>query len=232
MKRYSTPFKLITFAYAVVILWFCHHFIFRPIILDWGAPETLQKRSLPGDIFTQGQQHTRAVLVNASPDRIWPWLMQAGQDRGGFYSYQWLENLFFADMHNVFELRKELQGGRKTGDTIWLANKEHFNGKGYQILAELKPYQSFVMVGGDDYARILKGERATGSWAFYLLPEGNNKTWLIARSSYGDMPAANKVLRYFTYEVPHFIMERKMLITIRQLAEKTPPVRPASMLRR
>jgi hypothetical protein len=106
------------------------------------------------------------------------------------------------------------------GDTIWLANKDHYDGEGNQIVAESIPFRSLVMVGGEDYQRIQNGEKASGSWAFYLHPESAGKTWLIARSSAGEIPFGNHVLRYFTYEVPHFIMEKKMLKSMKYLAEK------------
>jgi hypothetical protein len=122
----------------------------------------------------------------------------------------------------VYEIKPELQGPRHAGDTIWLANKEHYNGKGYQILAEITPFKSFVMVGGDDYARILKGQKISGSWAFYLYPESPKRTWLIARSSEGATAFTHRLLRYFTYEMPHFIMERKMLKSVKYLVEKAP----------
>lgn len=208
------------FIYVVAIVLFCHHFVFRPIILDWGAPAELREAKLSGDSFTDGNSHTRAVLINATPEEVWPWLIQIGQDRGGFYSYQWLENIFRADMKNVYEIKPQFQFPRQVGDTIWLANKDHYDGGGYQIFAEITPFKSFVMVGGEDYKRIKDGKKAMGSWAFYLSPEGENQTWLMARSSAGDVNLANKLLRYFFFEVPHFIMERKMLVTIRKLAEK------------
>ncbi len=220
MKRNPLQ-KLVCFSYAVLIIWFCHHFIFRPIILDWGSSEPIRELSLSGDIFTAGDQHTRAVLVQATPQELWPWLIQIGQERGGFYSYAWLENLFLADMKNVYSIEKRFQQPRTVGDTIWLANKEHYNGGGYQIIAEITPYQSFVMVGGEDYERIRKGVKASGSWAFYLYPETNNATWLIVRSSSGEISFGEKLIRYFTFEVPHFIMEVKMLKTVKRLVENT-----------
>ena len=57
------------------------------------------------------------------------------------------------------------------GDTIWLANKRNYNGKGFQIVAEIIPNNSFVMVGGDDFNRIKRGDKAIGSWSIYLYPE-------------------------------------------------------------
>ena len=147
--------------------------------------------------------------------------MQLGQERGGFYSYTFLENLFRANMHNTYELRSDLQRPRFVADTIWLADKQHYDGGGYQILAQLIPKQSFVMVGGEDYDRITHSQKANGSWAIYLYPESPQATWLIARSS--ATPTLHKVdgaLRYLTFEVPHFIMEQKMLRTIKRLAEE------------
>lgn len=219
MKRFKPSQKLLIFIYVISILWFCHHFIFRPIILDWGSSQSIRALALSGDVFTDGKSHTRAVLIEATPEEIWPWLVQIGQDRGGFYSYQWLENIFQADMRNAYEIKREYQYPRKEGDTIWLTNKVHYNGGGYQILAEITPLRSMVMVGAKDFTRISNGEKAMGSWAFYLYPENTTKTWLIVRSSDGDLPKGNKVLRYFTFEVPHFIMERKMLVTMKRLVE-------------
>lgn len=196
-----------------------HHFVVRPWILNWGAPEKIKKLTLSGDRFTEGRSSTRAILIHAAPQKIWPWIMQLGQERGGFYSYSWLENIVRADMKNCYELKPELQEPRQAGDVIWLANKENYKGQGYQVLAEVIPEKSFVMVGGDDYQRILNGQKALGSWSIYLYPESEESTWLIARSS-GNEPLGNRILRYFTFEVPHFIMEQKMLRTLKWLSEK------------
>ncbi|HEY0654390.1 MAG TPA: hypothetical protein VGD65_14720 [Chryseosolibacter sp.] len=220
MKYFKPSHKLLIFIYVVAMLLFFHHFIFRPILLDWGSTGELQQKQFAGDGITEGEHHTRAVLISATPEEIWPWLAQIGQDRGGFYSYEWLENVFRADMHNVYVIKPEFQFPRQAGDTVWLASKEHYNGGGYQILAEVTPFRSMVMVGGEDYARILEGRKAVGSWSFYLLPENEKQTWLIARSTGGGTNFGNKLLRYFFFEVPHFVMERKMLVTLRKLTEK------------
>lgn len=219
-KKLTAVNKMTLFLSVVAVLWAVHHFIMRPWFLDWGAPEHIRSLALPGDDFTSGKGHTRAVLIKATPQEIWPWIVQLGQDRGGMYSYVWLENLVRADMHNVYELRGELQIPRVQGDTVWLANPERYNGQGYQILALVIPDEAFVMVGGEDYLRIRRGEHARGSWAIYLYPENLHFTWLIARSSGEGFTAVDRVLRYFTYEVPHFIMEKKMLRTMKHLAEK------------
>lgn len=212
--------RLWRFLAVIALLSIIHHFVVRPWFLDWGAPQKIRSLSLPGYELVQGKGHTRAVLIEAPSQEIWPWIVQIGQDRGGMYSYSWLENVVLADIHNVYEIRDDLQVPRAEGDTIWLANRERYNGRGYQILAMYRPEKAFVMVGGDDYNRILSGEKARGAWCIYLYPETENSTWLIARSAGDGFPLGDRVLRYLTYEVPHFIMERKMLRTIRQLVEQ------------
>lgn len=212
--------RIVRFVAVITLLGITHHLLLRPWFLDWGAPDRIRALSLPGDILVQGKGHTRAVSIEASPQEIWPWLVQMGQDRGGMYSYSWLENLIRADIHNVYEIRQTLQEPRKEGDTIWLANPKRYNGRGHQIVAMYKHELAFVMVGGDDYNRIVSGEKARGAWCFYLYPETSSSTWLIARSAGDGFPMGDRVLRYLSYEVPHFIMERKMLRTIRRLAEQ------------
>jgi hypothetical protein len=212
--------RLWRFIAVMAVLATIHHFLLRPWFLDWGTPERIQTLSFPGDILVQGNGHTRAVLIEATPQEIWPWIVQIGQDRGGMYSYDWLENLILADIHNVYEIREDLQTPRDEGDTVWLANRERYNGRGYQILAMYKPEQAFVMVGPDDYDRILRGEKARGAWSFYLHPETATSTWLIARSAGDSFSWGDRILRYLTYEVPHFIMESKMLKTVKRLADR------------
>jgi hypothetical protein len=212
--------KVIWILATVLVVVVIHHFLVRPWFIDWGSTARLKSLDLPGDRFTATKGHTRAVLIHATPAEIWPWILQMGQERGGMYSYAWLENMIFANIHNVYELRDELQAPRVKGDTIWLADPDRYSGQGFQILAMIIPQRAFVMVGGDDYRRILRGERALGTWAIYLEPESESSTWLIARSS-GNYPLFSRSVSYVFFEVPHFIMERKMLQTIGRLAETT-----------
>ena len=41
------------------------------------------------------------MTIHAPPSGIWPWLVQMGQGRGGFYTHEWIENLLGADIHNA-----------------------------------------------------------------------------------------------------------------------------------
>ena len=97
----------------------------RPWFMHWGDKDSGSRRSWPGDELTPHpvSTATRAVTIHAPADRIWPWLVQIGQDRGGFYSYTWLENLAGARMKNASKILPEAQK-RKVGDTVWMAPKE------------------------------------------------------------------------------------------------------------
>lgn len=221
MKALKTWQKIVILISGILILLlFVHHFIFRPMILDWGAPKALRVAELPGDALTKGVNHTRAILIDATPEEIWPWLVQLGQERGGFYSYQWLENIFRARMKNTYDIKLNFQQPRAVGDTVWLAAKSNYDGKAYQVVEEIRPLSTLVMVSGDDFSRIRHGQAARGSWAFYLFPANSHQTWFVARSSEGNLSVGSKILRYFLFEVPHFIMERKMLMTVKKLAER------------
>jgi hypothetical protein len=75
----------------------------RRWFLTWGARAEELKAALPGDEIVLGPRTacTRAIAIAADSDDVWPWLAQLGQGRGGWYSHDWLENLFGYDIHNV-----------------------------------------------------------------------------------------------------------------------------------
>jgi hypothetical protein len=171
----------------------------RPLMLHWGATCEDLHKPLPGDelVATPAVQSTRAVTIEAPPEAVWPWLAQIGQDRAGFYSYEWLENLAGCEMHNADEIHPEWQV-RRPGETVWL---HPLNGL---EVARFEP------------GRVLALEH----WgAFVLEPRGPGCTRLIAR---GRVPRGlGAVSNALLMEIPHFVMERKMLLGIKERAERT-----------
>ena len=97
-------------------------FVVRPWMLSWGATEVETNHLLPGDeLIPEPKLHaTHAVNIQASPAAIWPWLVQLGQGRGGFYSYEWIENSMGLEIQNANRILPEHQN-LKVGDTIPLA---------------------------------------------------------------------------------------------------------------
>jgi hypothetical protein len=85
------PSPLALFGTAAAAL---YALVIRPWHLRWGAEPEDERRELPGDelLPKNGTQILHAVTIDAPVEEVWPWLAQLGQDRGGFYSYEWLEN--------------------------------------------------------------------------------------------------------------------------------------------
>ena len=94
----------------------------RPWFRNWGATAEEIHRVLPGDeiVSVARSQSTRAITIDAPADRVWAWLAQTGQDRGGFHSFELLEDMVGAEMENLPYLDPALQQW-KLGDKLWMA---------------------------------------------------------------------------------------------------------------
>jgi len=208
-------------AAALIAILAIHIFIMRPWYFRWGANDSDTYKLLPGDrlIPTAVHPSTRAVTVRAPASSIWPWIAQLGQDRGGFYSYTVLENLFRADMHNADRIVPEFQD-RNVGDVVWLANRNRYGGRGRLIVAEYMPNQYMVLISPEDADRIRMGGFAVDFvWAFVLDPIDANTTRLIVRSSGATPDWVTRMTVLTFWEPAHFIMERKMMLGIKERAE-------------
>lgn len=155
-----------------------------------------------------------------------PWLKQIGQDRSGFYSYTIFENMFGADMPKIERLVPEWKP-RTPGETVWFATPRRFDGQGKMIAALVAPNQAFAMVSANDWRNLQAGYPATeGFWCFTLEPAGDGQTRLVARIRGGTPPTlTSRVVGRLFWEPAHFVMEQKMLRTIRDLSEQDSPKR-------
>lgn len=92
----------------------------------WGAEAGELTRPLPGDELVPHPKlgYTRAITIEAAPDQVWPWLVQIGQGRGGFYSYDGLENLVGCDIHSVDRVLPEHQD-LAVGDIVRSGQDRH-----------------------------------------------------------------------------------------------------------
>jgi hypothetical protein len=193
-----------------------YNYKIRPWHLRWGASREELAETLPGDEVKPdaGVQVTHAVTIDAPRETIWKWLVQIGQGRGGFYSYDWIENLFGLEIHNTEEIKTEWQT-LKLGDFVRSAHTGWLGGK----------YKNktgwFVVRMDEPGALVLRDEIERGSWAFILKPVDENKTRLIIRAR-GSKPESlpMKLFSYGFFEPAHFIMERKMLLTLKRRAEE------------
>jgi hypothetical protein len=183
--------------------------------LTWGATKQESRESLPGDdlIANADLTATRAITIRASADRVWPWIAQLGQGRGGFYSYDFLENLVGCDIQSADRIVPEWQSVR-VGDKVKLAPEVGL------VLAFLETGRSFVLRGA-----IPMGDTAPPydfTWAFALRDEPDETTRLLVRERYAyTKPWAQLLVE--PVEAVSFMMSQKMLRGIKGRAERTLP---------
>lgn len=188
----------------------------------WGATSEEVARSWPGDELSPGATEvmTRAVSIDAPADAVWAWLVQIGQDRAGFYSYRWLENLFRCAMPRVERIVPEWQQ-RTLGDIVWLARRDRYRGEARQKVVRLDPGRVLSLASPADWGRLVRRETSLGgTWTFILVPLDAQRTRLIVRSRGPESPTlAGRLFWVSLFEPAHFIMERKMMLRIKSLAE-------------
>ena len=154
--------------------------------------------------------------------------MQIGQDRSGFYSYSWAENLIGCQMPKVERIVPDWKA-RTIGETVWFATPKHFGGTGRMVAAVVQPQRSLAMVSVADWDHLQKGGSAKEVvWSFTLEKTGERETRLIARLRSGPPKSMGQHAAVVLFWEPaHFFMERKMLLTIKSLAERMPIIRAA-----
>ncbi|HEX6229514.1 MAG TPA: hypothetical protein VFZ41_08670 [Solirubrobacterales bacterium] len=190
-------------AIAAVLL--AYRFLLRPWHLRWGASDGEAEAEMPGDglIDDPTLVSTRAVTIDADPQEVWAWLVQLGQGRGGFYSYDWIENLIGLDIHSadrILDQHRELE----RGDRVALAP----DGSGLDV-ERVEPGRLLV----------LREPSGGWTWAFLLAPTDGG-TRLIARNRWTTTGAPLSFRLYMAFIDPAaFVMERRMLLGIRTRVE-------------
>jgi hypothetical protein len=174
----------------------------------WGATDGEIAASYSADELVPfpAVSYTRAITVNASPEEIYPWLVQMGAEKGGMYSYSWFEtNVLQCELVNADRIHEEWQD-LKVGDKVKMCPGEDWGPPAYEV-AFMETNQALVI-----------GHQEKGKWGdiwqFILVPQANGTTRLVTRSR--DMKSGVwNVIRPGV-----FIMERAMLLGIKERAEQ------------
>ncbi|MGE3820372.1 MAG: hypothetical protein AB7I30_13240 [Isosphaeraceae bacterium] len=195
-------------------------YVIRPWHMSWGATAEEVARPLPDDgmVPHPKARATHGVTLPAPAAEVWPWLAQIGQGRGGFYSYDWLENLFGCDIHNVDRIVPEFQDLKK-GDGI----KLHPKAPALSVVT-LDPPHALVICGGkdlqpdqpDDPSFLQLHRLRAYTWAFVLEDQPDGTSRFLARVHADWAPGLVNFFRYRLFLEPaHSIMQRKMNLGLR-----------------
>jgi len=185
----------------------------RPWQLRWGATDEERDATLDGDdlIANPDLMATRAITVGTSAEQVWPWIAQLGQRRGGFYSYDVLENLVGCDIHSADRVVPEWQD-LKVGDQVKLHPEVGLD------VAVVEPGRALVLRGGVPMGAVPPPYDTT--WAFVLQEQPKGTTRLLVRERY----VYTQRWAPFMVEpvaVVAFVMTQRMLRGIRDRAERS-----------
>ena len=202
--------------------------VFRPFVRRyysrWGATEAEVKRTLPGDERLPRSLVTAdaAITIEAKAADIWPWISQLGQERGGMYSYELLENLIGCKMRNTDHIDPAWE--MKVGDLMRMGPP------GYpvdQVIA-LERGRWLLMAGADPKTGLaaplpqpVQTNYVNATWLLYLDERPDGTTRLISRNRLDYAPRTfglKLIWEVFTDPIG-CVMSRKMLLTIKQLVE-------------
>jgi hypothetical protein len=183
---------------------------YRPWQLRWGATAAEASRVLPGDDLVDSPTFdaTRAITIGAAPWQVWPWLVQVGIGRAGWYSYDLLDNLGRPSAPKVIPELQDIQ----PGDLLPMSP----DGKhGIRVHALDPPHWMIWGTPGDT------------SWVWVLDPQPDGTTRLLTRVRSKAQRRPSSLVFAVLLELADFPMMRRMLLNLRARIEAAPPTEPA-----
>lgn len=170
MNKYTAIGKIMVVLGSVGLVMAAYLRWARPYQLRWGATDEEVQRSMPGDELISNPRYlaTRAITIEATPDEIWPWLIQMGYKRAGFYGYDILENLGSPrGIPSAQSIVLEFQHF-KVGDELPISPA------GGLTFYAIEPNRYLIWRGGMDW----------GGYTWALYPIDKNRTRLVSRARF------------------------------------------------
>jgi hypothetical protein len=199
----TTALKLLAYSglasAVLVILLFT---VYVPWALTWGATEEEASRTMAGDDIVRAPTFnaTRAVTISGGPEEIWPWIIQIGYKRAGFYSWDQLDNDWISSADTILAEYQSLG----VGDCIPLSEGV------YAQVADLDPNRFLLLVVDAD-----SDARGPWTWAWVLYPLDEERTRLVTRLRFrSDSGLTNLVLELF-----EIVMMRRHMLGIKRRVE-------------
>jgi hypothetical protein len=175
----------------------------RSKILAWGASQEEAAMPLIGDDLAPTISATRAISIHAPISEVWKWIIQLGADRGGFFSYSFLEKILGYEARRAEPVPEfqDMEVGRVIPGSI--DESKSIIKYNFRVVA-VEPGKSFVL----------------GNWGAFVLKEIDPKqTRLIVRTHAGQLPDLKSRIADFIFAPLHYIMERRMLIGMKARVE-------------
>jgi hypothetical protein len=205
MKRRLTVAAVITVLVAGFVF-----LLYQPWLTQWGSTVAEQTAPMAGDsLVVGGRRWTRSVTIDVPPERVWPWLVQVGVDKGGFYTFDWAENLFGDPIHNADRIHPEWQNLRP-GDAVWPASD------GDPRIADVVAAPGLL---------VLSGDQGNWSWATTLQPVPGGRTRVVTRMLSTAKGQLGPLL-----DPADLIVFPRVLVGLKQRAEGTLPGMPGTFV--
>jgi hypothetical protein len=187
---------------SVVLIAAALWFLYRPWALTWGSTNEEVTRPMPGDEVLELPTFnaTRAVTIEATPEEIWPWIIQIGYRRAGFYSYDVLDNDGIPSAERILPEYQTLT----IGDLIPLSKTADVR------VAELDPPRFMVLVFE------VEGTWSDATWVWGLYPEDASHTRLVTRLRADARGVRSRIF----LDLGEIIMMRKCMLGIKRRAER------------
>lgn len=193
---------------GVLVLAVVYGFPVRRWFARWGTTSEELARAMPGDALIPDptDMSMQSVTVNAPPEDIWPWLVQIGYQRGGLYSYDWLDRLFgFLDRPSATRILPESQ-------QLAVGDKVPWDSRGTELtVGVVEPLRALAL---SYEARGFKWV-----WQFGLYPLDDRSTRFVTRGTEHVPKTPLWWLGMRIMEPASFIMTRRFLLGVKQRAE-------------
>jgi hypothetical protein len=150
-------------------------FLVRPWLRRIGASQLELRRTYPGDeLWGHADVVTRAITIEARASEIWPWIVQMGYGRAGWYSLDLLDNLGRSSARKIVPGLQQLS----IGDVMPFGPRSAFR------VHDIEPERFLVLT--------YEGRVGSGSWLFWLEPIDDQRTRLVerVRANAGGSPLA------------------------------------------
>ncbi|MGD2146199.1 MAG: hypothetical protein PVH41_05870 [Anaerolineae bacterium] len=211
MRLQKLVHRCVTAALIIVALALLYAVAFRPWHLHQGATLAEVLLPLPGDDLVPSPKfsYTQAISIQARPDEIWPWLVQIGYRRAGWYSHDWI--------HRLLGIAGSLDHERRSADRVIPELQDLQAGD----LIEIAPGMGFEVLELEAGQYLLTGTEG-GSWVWVLDPVDRRTTRLIVRNRGTWEPGlVNDLLFGMPNELGSLMMQPKTLRGIKQRVERT-----------